>query len=167
VLFSGLRCGFYCLHSHPILLIAFVSVILWFEMWLLLPAQPSYPFNCLCYCYSLVWDVASTACMLILSFSFLISRVGHNYIYTVNVWYFWQEITKYTVIYGVYIWFWPTLLIWLQAYACYCVVRDMFVCSFVKHLSWRSVLSFWGTGPCIALNNLHTLLSLLSMHCTQ
>jgi hypothetical protein len=48
LLFAGLRCGFYCLHGHPILLIAFVIVIFWFEMWLALPAQSSYPFNCLC-----------------------------------------------------------------------------------------------------------------------
>ena len=38
-----------------------------------------------------------------------IHRVGQNHIYTVYIRYFGREITKYTVIYGVYIRFWPTL----------------------------------------------------------
>jgi len=37
-------------------------------------------------------------------------RVGQNHIYIRCVYgNFGREITKYTVIYGVYIWFWPTL----------------------------------------------------------
>jgi hypothetical protein len=37
-------------------------------------------------------------------------RVGHNYIYIRCIYgIFGREITKYTVIYGVYIRFWPTL----------------------------------------------------------
>jgi len=40
-----------------------------------------------------------------------IHRVGQNHIYTVYIRYFGREITKYTVIYGVYIRFWPTLYI--------------------------------------------------------
>jgi hypothetical protein len=39
------------------------------------------------------------------------SRVGLNHIYTVYIYgIFGREITKYTVIYGVYMRFWPTLL---------------------------------------------------------
>jgi hypothetical protein len=37
-------------------------------------------------------------------------RVGQNHIYTVYIRYFGREITKYSVIYGVNIRFWPTLL---------------------------------------------------------
>jgi hypothetical protein len=44
-------------------------------------------------------------------------RVGQNHIYTVYVRYFWQENHKYTVIYGVYIRFWPTLHMVLFAFA--------------------------------------------------
>jgi hypothetical protein len=41
----------------------------------------------------------------------LMSRVGLNHIYTVYIYgIFGREITKYTVIYGVYMRFWPTLL---------------------------------------------------------
>jgi hypothetical protein len=40
-----------------------------------------------------------------------IARVGQNHKYTVHIRYFCREITKYTVIYGVYIRFWPTLRI--------------------------------------------------------
>jgi hypothetical protein len=36
-------------------------------------------------------------------------RVGQNHIYMVYIQYFWQGITKYTVVHGVYIRFWPTL----------------------------------------------------------
>ena len=77
---------------------------------------------CLCACarvclycgYMQVWPPCKNA-----KISFLLpglrltSRVGQNhiYIYTVYIQYFWQgNITKYTVIYGVYIRFWPTLL---------------------------------------------------------
>ena len=38
-----------------------------------------------------------------------ICRVGQNHLYTVYIQYFGREIIKYTVIYGVYIRFWPTL----------------------------------------------------------
>jgi len=41
----------------------------------------------------------------------LIYRVGQNRVYTVCICFFGREITKYTVIYGVYIRFRPTLLI--------------------------------------------------------
>ena len=37
--------------------------------------------------------------------------VGRNQIYTANARHFWGEITDYTVVYGVHIQFWPTLLI--------------------------------------------------------
>jgi len=48
-----------------------------------------------------------------------IIRVGQNHMYTVYVQYFWQGIsTKYTVIYGAYIRFWPTLYI-------HCMYRDL------------------------------------------
>jgi hypothetical protein len=39
-------------------------------------------------------------------------RVGQNHIYTVYIRYFGRKITKFTVIYGVYIRFWPTLYMW-------------------------------------------------------
>ena len=39
-----------------------------------------------------------------------ICRVGQNHIYTRCIYgIFDREITKYTVIYSAYIWFWPTL----------------------------------------------------------
>jgi len=40
----------------------------------------------------------------------LMCRVGQNHIFTVCIGIFGREITKYTVIYGAYIRFWPTLL---------------------------------------------------------
>jgi hypothetical protein len=43
---------------------------------------------------------------------FLINRVGQNHMYMVHVrLFFGSKITKYTVIYGVQIQFWPTLFI--------------------------------------------------------
>jgi hypothetical protein len=39
------------------------------------------------------------------------NRFGQNHIYTVYYGIFGREITKHTVIYEVYIWFWPTLVL--------------------------------------------------------
>jgi hypothetical protein len=41
----------------------------------------------------------------------LVCRVGQNHIHTMCIRYFWQRITKYTVLNGVYVRFWPTLLV--------------------------------------------------------
>ena len=45
-------------------------------------------------------------------------RVGQNHIYTVCIRYFGREITIHTVIYGVYIRFWPTLTITFTVMPC-------------------------------------------------
>jgi hypothetical protein len=49
--------------------------------------------------------------MLFVMLGVYIYRVGQNHIH-VYIWYFWQGITKYTVITGVYIRSWPTLHIY-------------------------------------------------------
>jgi len=48
----------------------------------------------------------------LLQLSINIYRVGQNHKCTVYVQYFGREMTKYTVIYGAYIRFWPTLQIY-------------------------------------------------------
>jgi len=41
----------------------------------------------------------------------VIFRAGQNHIHTVYIRIFGRKTTKYTVIYGVHIWLWPTLVI--------------------------------------------------------
>jgi hypothetical protein len=106
-----------------------------------------------------------------------IFRVGQNHIYTVYIRYFCgifgREITKYTVIYGVYIRFWPTLSILLLGQSLCCLqvslhlqrvphsVRSQIACWFLQllaclvfsyifyfsmaqELQGVAVLQFWG-----------------------
>ena len=54
------------------------------------------------------------------------SRVGQNHRYKIYVYirYFCREVTKYTVIYGVYLQFWPTLQM-RQIYADVCAETNL------------------------------------------
>jgi len=74
---------------------------------LLLSVSPSIairPFldSCAFYCYT----------MLRFSLYVGLARTIYIYIYTMYIPYFWQGITKFTVKHGVYIRFWPTLIVW-------------------------------------------------------
>ena len=78
--------------------------------------QNSPIFHCVCMAtaalYFRVWRQTSRVQML--SPTYFIYRVGHNRIYIRCIYgIFGRKITKYTVIYDVYMWFWPTLYIYL------------------------------------------------------
>jgi hypothetical protein len=61
--------------------------------------------------YASTWSMDATYLGLARNAKYLICRVDQNQcVYGI----FGRKITKYTVIYGVYVRFWPTLLIWLH-----------------------------------------------------
>jgi len=92
------------------------------------------------------------------------ARVRLNRIYMrciVYIWYFWLGITKYTVLYGVYIRFWSTLE---KAY-----VGDIFVSVLTISQSPMGILYFWHgvtlRSPkryCCAVSELACILSQIS-----
>jgi hypothetical protein len=78
----------------------------------------------------------------------LAKTIYNIYTYTVYMRYFWQGVTKYTVIYGAYIQLWPTLHIYSRASthlltgalpACVCFAQSLFVLNIC--FTWSSVHS--------------------------
>ena len=59
----------------------------------------------------------------------LLTRICQSYIYTAYTRISSREITEYTVMYGVYMWLWPTLLLIPNSKFCVLQLRDMYSCS--------------------------------------
>jgi hypothetical protein len=80
-----------------------------------LPKKPQLSF-CVCvegggFAQQMCYQKASaTMCASPVAYFKVMCRIGQNHIYMVYIRYFGRKITKHTVIYGVYIQLWPTLV---------------------------------------------------------
>ena len=118
------------------------------------------PNSTLCFCTSFCTCPAQPSALLLqglLHFSSPICRVTQNHIYIYTVYIrciygnFGREITKYTVIYGAFIRFWPTLPIWCSTLHAVGVIYYFALLLHVTHKSshtWCSMppypfTSFW------------------------